>query len=189
VRDLIASAHELQGYLELQQWPFCFIGGLAVFRWGERRLTVDADVTLLTGFGEEDAYADILLRRYASRIPDPIDFVVKNRVLLLYLDNQVSGDIAFGGLPYEEDVVRRSSLHEYDTGVELRTCSAEDLVVMKAIASRPRDWQDIEGILIRQAGRLDWTLVLDELSPLAELKEDPAIVPRLLNRRKALETG
>jgi hypothetical protein len=137
VRDLIASAHELQGYLELQQWPFCFIGGLAVFRWGERRLTVDADVTLLTGFGEEDAYADILLRRYASRIPDPIDFVVKNRVLLLYLDNQVSGDIAFGGLPYEEDVVRRSSLHEYDTGVELRTCSAEEIQQRPCVTASP----------------------------------------------------
>ena len=38
-------------------------GGLAVQRWGEPRLTRDADLTLLTGFGKEARFASALLER------------------------------------------------------------------------------------------------------------------------------
>jgi hypothetical protein len=54
----------------------------------------------------------------------------------------------------------------------LVTCSAEDLVVLKAFADRMQDWLDIEGIIVRQGASLDRSLVLQELGPLLELKED-----------------
>jgi hypothetical protein len=54
----------------------------------------------------------------------------------------------------------------------LRTCSAEDLVVLKAFADRPQDWLDIEGVLVRQGRSLDRAQVIDELLPLLELKEE-----------------
>ena len=50
------------------------------------------------------------------------------------------------------------------------TCSAEDLIVLKAFAGRDRDWADIEGILMRRAGQLDEPLVFQELTPLLQLK-------------------
>ena len=62
--------------------------------------------------------------------------------------------------------------------------SAEDLVVMKAFASRPKDWVDVEGILIRQHGRLDWAYVEAQLGPLVELKEEPVILARLASMRE-----
>ena len=68
----------------------------------------------------------------------------------------------------------------------LRTCSAEDLIVLKAFADRPRDWADIEGILIRQTGSLDWGMVRDELAPLLELKESPESLDRLEQLRARL---
>jgi hypothetical protein len=71
--------------------------------------------------------------------------------------------------------------------VRLRTCSAEDLIVLKAFASRPRDWIDVEGIIVRQAGKLDWAYVDRELRPLAELKEAPEILSELEKRRRELE--
>jgi hypothetical protein len=36
-----------------------------------------------------------------------------------------------------------------------------------------QDWLDIEGIIVRQGASLDRSLVLQELGPLLELKEDP----------------
>ena len=60
-------------------------------------------------------------------------------------------DIALGGLPIEESAVARSSLFTFPPDVPLRTCSAEDLIVFKAFADRPKDWVDIDGVLIRQA--------------------------------------
>lgn len=62
---------------------------------------------------------------------------------------------------------------------QIRTCSAEDLVVLKAFASRPQDWIDIEKTIIRQSDSLDLDLIRTELTPLVELKDDPGILSRL----------
>jgi hypothetical protein len=75
--------------------------------------------------------------------------------------------------------VERSSLFQYPPGVDLRTCSAEDLVVMKAFAGRGQDWVDVERIIVRQTGTLDWTYVRSQLAPLAALKGEPEILDRL----------
>lgn len=44
------QALELQRFFVGNKWDFSFIGGIVLQRWGEPRLTVDIDVTLLTGF-------------------------------------------------------------------------------------------------------------------------------------------
>jgi hypothetical protein len=75
--------------------------------------------------------------------------------------------------------VERSSLFDYPPGVALRTCSAEDLVVMKAFAGRGQDWVDVARIIVRQTGMLDWAYVRSQLAPLAELKGEPEILDRL----------
>lgn len=89
-----------------------------------------------------------------------------------------------GALPFEEKVIERSSVFAFD-GIQLRTCSAEDLIVMKLFASRPGDIRDLEGIAIRNRGKLDWAYIEEQLRPLAELKEQPEIL-RELARLRAL---
>ena len=58
---------------------------------------------------------------------------------------------------------------------------------MKAFAARAKDWLDVEGIIVRQTGKLDWTYIRDELEPLTELKEAPGIMEELDRRRIAFE--
>lgn len=96
-------------------------------------------------------------------------------------------DIAFGGLPFEERAVARATAFEFPPHVALRTCSAEDLIVLKAFADRPKDWVDVDGVLLRQQGHLDWTYVRAQLAPLVELKNAHAIMEQLECRRVALE--
>jgi len=55
------AALEVEEFCRSRGWRFCFIGGVALQRWGEPRQTIDVDLTLLTGFGGEEAYADALL--------------------------------------------------------------------------------------------------------------------------------
>ena len=59
---VLAAAGDVQRYCQQQDWRFCFIGGVAVQRWGEPRLTQDVDLTLLTGFGDEEKFVDALLK-------------------------------------------------------------------------------------------------------------------------------
>jgi hypothetical protein len=186
VNPVYAAALELQAFCGGRDWRFCFIGGIAVQRWGEPRLTVDADLTLLTGFGGEERYVDALTSAFRPRIEGAREFALRRRVLLLEASNTIPLDVSLGAIPFEERVVERSTEFALEAGAALRTCSAEDLVVLKAVAGRDRDWADIRGIAARQAGTLDTPLIARELRPLLELKGDADTGERL---RKLLAGG
>jgi predicted nucleotidyltransferase len=188
VNELVAAAAALQHLLEQQGWEFCFIGGLAVQAWSEPRYTNDVDLTLLTGFGREEAFIDVLLTHYTPRRPDAKPFALVNRVLLLQDERGLGIDIALGALPFEERVVRRARMVEASPGVHLRLCSPEDLIVMKAFAGRDQDWMDVRMTIVRIGEKnLDWPYTRAQLTPLAEAKEEPEIMERLeaLRRRYA----
>jgi hypothetical protein len=174
-----SAALELQSFCRERNWRFCFIGGVALQRWGEPRQTVDVDVTLLTGFGEEESFVDPLLSRFVGRRSDAREFALQHRVLLLENAAGVGLDVALGGLPFEAGSVERASAFSIGDGQSLFTCSAEDLIVHKCFANRGQDWVDVENILVRQQGRLDVRLIRTELAPLVELKQEPAIAERL----------
>ena len=187
MNDVIRGAADLQELCERESWRFCFIGGLALLRWGEPRTTRDADLTLLTGFGGEERFIKRLLETFEARIPDASAFALRHRVLLLQSSSGVGLDVALGGLPFEEDCVERSSCFVYPPDIPLRTCSAEDLIVMKSFASRPQDWVDVSGIIVRQSVSLDWNYIERQLRPLVELKGSPETLDRLRRHRSEFE--
>jgi len=176
---ILQAAADLQAFCRARRWRFCFIGGIVVPRWGEPRTTADADLTLLTGFGGEEAYVDALLASFRPRRHDAREIALARRVVLIEAGNTVPLDVSLGALPFEERVVQRSSDFEVGPGSTLRTCSAEDLVVLKAFAGREIDWADVRGVAVRQAGRLDEALIFRELEPLLELKGAPEAASRL----------
>lgn len=172
---LFEAAKEVCEFMQSYGWKFCIIGGLAVQRWGEPRTTLDVDITLLTGWGDEEPYVSALLEHFASRIPEAHTFALANRVLLLKASNGRDVDIALGALPFEGEMVRRAVNLEFAPGLVLPCCTAEDLYIMKAFAGRPRDWLDAESIVMRQES-LDGEYILAQLSDLCELKESPEIL-------------
>ncbi len=172
MNPLFEAAVELQDFFTRRGWRSTVIGGLAVQRWGDPRQTRDVDVALLTGIGNEAGFIDPLLGRYAGRRPDARAFALNYRVLLVESPAGIPLDISLAALPYEERVIERSSRFELAPGSVITTCSAEDLVVLKAFADRPQDWLDVEGVVVRQGRSLDRALVVRELRSLLELKED-----------------
>jgi hypothetical protein len=179
INHVFEAALELQRFCESQQYRFCFIGAVALQRWGDPRVTQDADLTLLTGFGGEERFISELIQHFRPRRPDAAPFALRNRVLLLFASNDVPIDIALGGLPFEERTVERASPWQITPDMKITTCSAEDLVVHKAFANRGQDWPDIERVLMRQMKRLDVDLIFEELRPLLQLKGEPEIEERL----------
>ena len=187
MNDVIQAAAEVQTFCELRGWQFCFIGGLALQRWSEPRETIDVDVSLFTGFGEVERYNDVLLQHFEPRISDAATFAKERRVLLIRSSKGVGIDVSLAALPYEALVIQRSSYFEYPPSIALRTCSAEDLIVLKAFAGRGQDWVDVERTIVRQTGKLDWNYIREQLQPLAELKEAPEILDQLEARRVEFE--
>lgn len=179
MKDLFLVGAEVQSFIESKGWHFCFIGGVALQRWGENRLTTDIDLSILTGFGSEEQFIDTLLARFTPRRDDARSFALQYRVLLLQSEQGIGIDISLAALPFEQELIDRSTKFEFLPQSNLRTCSAEDLIVLKAFASRPQDWVDIRGILVRQGMSLNRTEIRQRLAVLAELKESPEILERL----------
>ena len=179
MNPIFAAALEVQAFCRARRWKFCFIGALAVQRWGEPRLTQDIDLTVMTTFGAEAPYVDALLGRFRGRLPDARAFALQNRVVLLRSESGIPIDVALGAMPFEERATDRATDFVLQGGVALTTCNAEDLVVFRAFAGREKDRLDIEGIALRQLGRLDEKLVWTELTPLLELKAAPDAAARL----------
>jgi hypothetical protein len=179
MNEVFAAAVELQTFCQEQGWQFCFIGGIAVQRWSEPRFTDDVDITLLTKLGEEEKYIGLLVNKFIPRRKDAVEFALRNRVLLLEDRSGTGLDIALGAFPFEARTVKRASAFRFPPGQSLITCCAEDLIVHKCFAGRERDWLDIDGVLARQAGKLDLSLIRRELPPLLTLKEQPENLDRL----------
>jgi hypothetical protein len=187
LEQLLQAAAKLEEVLRRHGWRFCFIGGIAIQRWSNPRFTQDIDLTLLTGFGQEEEFVDVLLTELHPRKPDAREFALTRRVLLAKTKEGIEVDIALGALPFEERTVGRASTWHLREGVSLTTCSAEDLVVHKAFAGRDLDWGDVERVLIRQHGKLNLEQIRSELKPLLELKGEMEGLERLEQKVTTVE--
>src|SRR5438045_9095727 len=97
---VLEAAIEVQAFCQERRWRFCFIGGVAIQRWGEPRLTQDVDLTLLTGFGCEEKFVDPLLEAFRPRRADARQFALGSRVLLVQTSGGVPLDSALGAFPF-----------------------------------------------------------------------------------------
>ena len=175
---IFKAAQEISDFFEREGWSFCIIGGLANQCWGEPRTTHDVDLTLLTGVGNEVFFAEKILSSFNSRVQDALNFSIRNRVLLVESSEKIPVDVSFGALPFEEKMISRAVEFEFMPQVVLNICSAEDLFIMKAFASRQKDWLDAEGIAKKQKNNLDTRYILRHLEELSELKEEPEILTK-----------
>lgn len=94
-------------------------------------------------------------------------------------------DISLGLLPFEVETVERSVLYQIGS-FHIRLPTPEDLIILKAVAHRPKDLLDIEAVITRQK-RLDYERIQFWVQQFAELLEMPELwtdVKRMLERKK-----
>ena len=164
------------------------IGGVAASLLGQPRLTADADAMLLLSL-EELPYLLQLAQAEGlqPRIPDVMEFARQSRVVLLRHEaSGINVDISIGLLPFEVEAVKRSA--EYKTGtLRLRLPTPEDLIILKAVAHRPKDMLDIEAVIAAHPD-LDTKRISHWVQQFADLLEMPELwadVEKLLRKSSA----
>lgn len=167
--NLLRAAAEVARFLEGRGVPYFVIGGLALQHWGEPRMTRDVDITVLVASEELESFVDAVLSRFSPRIPDARGFALQHRVLLIQTQDGVPVDISLGIPGYEEEALKRAVLIDLPEGGKLRLIGPEDLIIHKCVAGRPRDVEDVEGILIRQRLQLDLELIRRWLAEFREV--------------------
>jgi hypothetical protein len=186
VDPLIEAVRALKGFLEPQGVQYMVIGGLANSVWGRPRATTDADLVVLLGSRSIAEFADLVATCFKFRIPDPIEFARRAYVLPIQVTPEVTADLSIGMLPYEQHAITRAPVRDIG-GIEVRVCTAEDLVIYKAISEREVDWRDIEGILIRQGEGLDQRYILKWLRQFAQALERPDLVARYKDLQRRVQ--
>jgi hypothetical protein len=53
VPDLLEAAREVDSFCRRKGWRHCIIGGMALMRWGEQRMTKDVDLIPLAEMKEQ----------------------------------------------------------------------------------------------------------------------------------------
>ena len=87
-------------------------------------------------------------------------------------------------LPYEFEAIERAVMTTYE-GVTFPVCTAEDLIIHKAISEREKDWLDIDGVLDKGGKGLDQGYIMLWLEQFAEALERPQILQRYRSLMRA----
>lgn len=159
--------------LDARKLPYMLIGGQAVLVHGEPRLTRDMDITLAAETDRLPHLLDLLADLGWPPLPeDPADFV--EQTLVLPCEDKATGikmDFIFGLSKYEHEAVARAEAHVF-LGVPVRFATAEDLIIHKVLAGRPRDLEDVEGVLTKKPN-LDLALIRKVLAEFTQELEIP----------------
>lgn len=136
--------------LDEARLPYMIIGGQAVLLYGEPRLTRDIDITLGV---DVDRQADIIAVATSLGITplvSPESFTTDTMVLpCLDPASGIRIDFIFSFTPYERQAIDRAARLSIGN-TQVRFASVEDLIVHKMLAGRPRDHEDVTGILLKQ---------------------------------------
>lgn len=166
--------------------PSMIIGGVAVIALGLPRLTVDIDATVAaTGLDVNRLIETLQRYRIAPRIPDAATFARERQVLLA--EHEPSGtpvDVSLAWLPFEQEALAASSACDY-AGVPIRIPRPDDLVIYKLVASRPRDLEDAEGLLVLHGHTMDLSRVrwvVGQLAAALDDEERPRALEQLLQK-------
>jgi hypothetical protein len=165
----------LARWLESQRVPYAVIGGVAVTLQAAPRFTNDIDAVIWV---DDNRWAGLVASAtpfgIGARRADVLEFATRTRVLLLQHASGVPIDVSCGALPFEHALIERADATEVN-GQSIWVARAEDLLVMKAVANRPRDHADIESILVQHPD-MDTTAARELIREFADVLESPEIL-------------
>lgn len=179
LEPLLGVLRDLVAWMKDQNVPGAVIGGVAAGLLGRPRVTRDVDAVLLLDISDAESFLAAGSRfGFSPRFAEALAFAARRRVLLAV--HEATGftvDLSLGATPFEKESISRATVRTV-AGVSFPVITAEDLVVMKALARRTRDVADIESVLDAHP-ELDLDRVRYWVSEFATVLEAPEILADL----------
>lgn len=170
--------------LSAQKIKYAVLGGIMVSVYGEPRLTADIDVNIILDRRNIEQFLAAAKKYYFSPASRNTKKIAKEAgvIPLIFKKGRIAGrfDIIIAENSLEYSGINRARSGKIGA-VKVKVISPEDLVLHKITSSRPRDNEDLKGILIRQKGRLDLRYIRSWLA-----KIDKANSTKLINRFNGL---
>ncbi|MDP2321999.1 MAG: nucleotidyltransferase [Acidobacteriota bacterium] len=163
VADLLADLSRAFDALGISWYLF---GAQAAIVYGVARLTADVDVTVRAPSTPTSEWLAVLRHHgFEPRFADP-GFIEQTRVLpVTHTATGLPVDIVLAGPGLEEEFLNRAVVRSID-GVRVPVVEIADLVVLKVLASRPKDLEDVVMLMRVQGDAVDIARVRAVLSML-----------------------
>lgn len=163
--------------------PFALVGGIAVAVRGNPRFTADIDIVAAADVEHAIGFLEQLAATSFEPLFPEVEEIIRT-AFIVPLRHRVTGvgvDMALGLTGFERDLIARAEKVRFGR-TSLPVARAEDLLLLKLTAGRPRDADDARGIVARQGVRLDWGYLLAVGAELSSaLAQD--LVPQLYRLR------
>ena len=175
VADLLASLGAALAAVRVEWYLF---GAQAAIVYGVARLTADVDITARVppGLSNQALIEALAPEGFRLRFDAPM-LVEHGRVLpFVHEATGLPVDIVLAGPGLEDEFFARAKLHDID-GVDVPVVEVSDLVVMKVLADRPKDIEDIVTLLRVQKARIDRARVSRVLTMLESALGQSDLIP------------
>ena len=153
-------------------------GAQAALVWGRPRLTTDVDVTVRLGSLDGGEFVrELQAREFDVRIVATPEFVRQTRVLpLVHRPSGLAVDVVLAGPGLEDEFLARAVTVTIG-GEPIPFISPEDLVVTKILAGRPKDLEDVRGVLSERGDPIEVDRVRRTLEMLEEALGQSDLLP------------
>jgi hypothetical protein len=116
---------------------------------------------------------------FRLRVSDPESFVARARVLpFLHIATEMNLDVILAGPGIEDRFFERAVPLDVE-GLQVPVATPEDLIVMKILAGRPKDLEDVRTILKERLAKLDLAHVRSMLDLLEKALDQSDLLPVL----------
>lgn len=157
------------------------IGGVAVSLLAQARYTRDVDILVILDTSDAGKLINVAQRhQFAPLFSDAAEFAVAARIApLTHISTGITVDVALGCMPFEAEVIARAQPFP-GNDIHIGLPTPEDLLILKAIAGRPKDLEDIRNIALTYPD-MDRNRVERWVREYGELLEDPELWHRTLS--------
>lgn len=187
VADVLKSLARVLGRAGIRWYLF---GAQAVIFHGRVRQSADVDVTVQLGRLTPSALLE-RLQKGGFRLlvdDDAAEFIARTRVIPVeHVRSHIPVDIVLAGPGLEEEILDRAKDVNV-AGAAVPVVSAEDLILLKLLAGRTKDLEDVRGIIERQGKRLDVNGLRDRVKDVERMLDQSDLSPLLaglLKERKS----
>lgn len=166
--------------LDAAKVPYIVIGGQAVLQHGEPRFTRDIDISLgVDSDGVNAVLGAVAVCGLKPLVDSPKSFVERTYILPVHdPETEIRVDFAFTFSPFEREAISRAVRLRVG-GYDVAYATAEDLIIHKLFAGRPRDIEDIRGVLARKQGKVDRDYLCRWIRQFAKLEGKGHLLPQL----------
>ncbi|PIP20967.1 MAG: hypothetical protein COX40_01950 [Candidatus Omnitrophica bacterium CG23_combo_of_CG06-09_8_20_14_all_40_11] len=158
---------------------YAVLGGIAVSIYGEPRLTFDIDVNIIVDINKINDFLKKAKKYGFLPLPSKIEKFIENTgvIPMRFSKDKVMGkcDFIIAQNPLEYSGIKRARFKKINS-IKVKLISPEDLIIHKITSERPRDLEDLGGILVRQKNKLDMRYIIFWLKKISGANKKPQVL-------------